>query len=206
MTQNRRNPDIRAFLLLLAIVFPAWQAMAQVKKPVKTGDTRTVTKTQPASRITDKEMIDSLNSRIAGLEQQVGALESSLQKEQTVSAELRDEMIKLDDYRKKLEQNVATFKGENLHLNQSNRILIFFNAMVAVLLLVTLVFFLRRLGRKGIGHNHTIAKPVNSASPPPAQNFEDKIALLERLGRLREKGLLSEEEFLVEKNRVFGKP
>jgi hypothetical protein len=42
-----------------------------------------------------------------------------------------------------------------------------------------------------------------AGTQPPL--FEDKIAMLERLGKLREKGMLSDEEFMSEKNRLFGK-
>jgi hypothetical protein len=36
-------------------------------------------------------------------------------------------------------------------------------------------------------------------------SFDDKLQQLERLGKLREKALLSEEEFLAEKQRILGR-
>ena len=118
-----------------------------------------------------------------------------------------DQVIRIDDYRKKLEANISSFKGENLKLNQSNRILIVFNSLVAVLLLVTLFYFLRRMGkRKPSGSSATAQELAAGGSGPIVfTSFEDKLQHLERLGMLKEKGLLSEEEFLIEKQRVLGK-
>src|SRR4030095_12146048 len=109
------------------------------------------------------------------------SIDSLLDNEKQVSADHREEIIKLDDYRKKLESNVNSFKGENLKLNQSNRILIVFNSLVAVLLIISLIFFLRKIRRP-------------RSSPPALNNnnrnksgeqvrftsFEDKLLQLER--------------------------
>lgn len=42
------------------------------------------------------------------------------------------------------------------------------------------------------------------APSPPADESADRLAQLERLGKLREQGLLSDEEFAAEKRRVLG--
>jgi hypothetical protein len=134
------------------------------------------------------------------------SLDNILETERLNTADLREQLIKLDDYRKKLEGNVDSFKGENLKLNQSNRILIVFNSLVAVLLITSLVFFLRKIGKK---KNEPAVLNTPSGGKLNSQvkfvNFEDKLAQLERLGKLREKQLLSEEEFIVEKQNILGK-
>jgi len=153
-----------------------------------------------------KQENDSLINVIAIQASHLDSLAGLLDAERQSSAELREKMIQLDDYRKKLEGNVDSFKGENLKLNQSNRILIVFNSLVAVLLIISLVFFLRKIGRK---RNEPVAVATPSGGKPNDQvkftNFEDKLAQLERLGKLREKELLSEEEFVVEKLKILGK-
>jgi len=152
------------------------------------------------------EIIDSLDRVLVNRNATIIKADSLLQSEKATSNDLRDQLITLDEMRKKLEANVNTYQGENLKLNQSNRILVIFNSFVAVLLIVTLVFYLRKINKK--------------AAPEPANNgetqtrkatvsvhasFEDKLQQLERLGKLREKGLLSDDEFLFEKNQVLGK-
>lgn len=155
-------------------------------------------------------IIDSLTLVIDDLNGSLVKSDSLFQNEKLVSADLRDQLLKLDDYRQRLEQNNDSFKGENLKLNQSNRILIIFNSLVAVLLVVTLVFFLKRINRKKAAD--TDVNPGNeqpSKKEPPVATrfagFEDRLMQLERLGKLREKGLLSEEEFIAEKHKILGK-
>ena len=162
-----------------------------------------------AIRAADLLTIDSLQSLVDSQRVVISNYNSMLTDEQNTSADLRDRLIKLDEYRKKLESSISSFKGENLQLNQSNRILIIFNSLVAVLLLVTLVFFLRRLGRKKHAAGNTdFTSPntsINKSAVAPASSVEDKLNQLERLGSLREKGLLSEDEFNAEKFRILGK-
>ena len=40
--------------------------------------------------------------------------------------------------------------------------------------------------------------------PPPAENMDDKLAQLERLGQLKAQGILSEEEFAAQKAAILG--
>ena len=155
----------------------------------------------------DKEIIDSLELINLQLSFQKNRYDSLYQAEKFTSAELRDQVIKLDDYRKNLESNATYIKNENLKLNQSNRILIVFNSFVAVLLLVTLIFFLRRMRKKPAGLLPTSPEGIiaGNKSQNISVSFEDKLQQLERLGQLREKGLLSEEEFLAQKQSILSK-
>ncbi|MDQ3051151.1 MAG: hypothetical protein M3Q95_09730 [Bacteroidota bacterium] len=150
--------------------------------------------------------IDSLQQVISMYVGKLDSLDAVLETERVAAADLREQIIKLDDYRKKLEGNVDSFKGENLKLNQSNRILIVFNSLVAVLLIISLVFFLRKIGRKK-ATIEPVSTPLNGRKTEQIKftSFEDKLAQLERLGKLREKDLLSEDEFVVEKQRILGK-
>ena len=50
------------------------------------------------------------------------------------------------------------------------------------------------------------AAPENAGPPadnPPADNMDDKLAQLERLGNLKERGVLSEAEFAEQKQRIL---
>jgi len=158
----------------------------------------------------DKMAIDSLKTVIEELNQSSRKSDSLYKAEKFITADLRDQILKIDDYRKKLEDNNKSFKGENLKLNQSNRILIIFNSLVAILLVITLVFFLKRLTRKKSSQQTSIDLPQVNSSNDVNQStrfasFEDRLMQLERLGKLREKGLLSEAEFIAEKQKVLGK-
>ncbi len=156
----------------------------------------------------DKEQlqIDSLHLVIEQLRYDVFKNDSLYQQERFVSADLRDQLLKLDDYRKKLEARNTDFKDDNLKLNQSNRILIIFNSLVAILLVVSLIFFVKKISRKKT--NATAPAPSAKSETPATvrySSFEDRLVQLERLGKLREKGLLTDDEFITEKQKVLGK-
>ena len=187
--------------ICLLILSVAGNSFAQVK-PVAKSSRSVSLKVDNSQKI-----IDSLELLVVRLQMEVNQLDSFYKSEKLTSADLRDQVIRIDDYRKKLEANINSFKGENLKLNQSNRILIVFNSLVAVLLLVTLFYFLKRMGKK---KNSPSADTSNESGQPSSGTinfgtFEDKLQHLERLGALKEKGLLSEAEFLLEKQRVLGK-
>jgi hypothetical protein len=154
--------------------------------------------------------IDSLQNAAADLTQKAHRADSLYKAEKFVSAELRDQVLKMEQQQKSLEASKTDVEDENLKLNQSNRILIIFNSVVAVLLVITLVFVLKRAGRKmapPVGN--TASKPAFSSNSNPDPNklasFEDKLAQLEKLGGLKEKGILSDDEFQQEKQRILGK-
>ncbi|HEX5003146.1 MAG TPA: SHOCT domain-containing protein [Bacteroidia bacterium] len=152
------------------------------------------------------EIIDSLDRVIVNRNATISKADSALRAERATGNDLRDQLITLDEMRKKLEANINTYQGENLKLNQSNRILVIFNSFVAVLLIVTLVFYLRKINKKAV--TEPSANAASQTKKPQVSvhaSFEDKLQQLERLGKLREKGLLSDEEFLFEKNQVLGK-
>lgn len=171
-----------------------------------TGMNSTLAQRQNASKVAYLVgIIDSLDHVIAEQKATISGLESSLKKEQNTVADLQSQLTALEDKSKKLETNVNTFQGENLKLSQSNRILIVFNSFVAVLLIVTLVFYLRKMNRKPVIVQNQSPKQNGSGVSSVHASFEDKLQQLERLGKLREKGFLSDDEFLAEKNRVLGK-
>ncbi|MBL0340982.1 MAG: SHOCT domain-containing protein [Bacteroidetes bacterium] len=194
---------ILAFGVIVTCCFST-VAIGQVKSSVK--------KTAPARTSLlkiniDKIKIDSLEAELEDLKVKLDISDSLFDAETFVTADLRDQIIKLDDYRKKLENTIDSYKGENLKLNQSNRILIVFNSLVAILLVISLVFFLKKIGSgklpKANGANEFSNNPTGNKIS--ALSLEDKLQQLERLGKLREKGLLSESEFLAEKQNILGK-
>ncbi len=183
--------------LLVISIHVSGQSDKQPPKPAA--------KPAPAKQ-SDKSIIDSLQALIENQYVRIDLLDSLLETEKQTTDDLRNQVIRIDEYRKKLESNINSFKGENLKLNQSNRILIVFNALVALLLIFSLVFFVRRIGRKQTGNlanGNNI--PDKGSEKLKFTSVDDKLHQLERLGKLREKALLSEEEFLAEKQRILGK-
>jgi len=123
-------------------------------------------------------------------------------------SDLTSQINKLDKEKNDLTTQADGFYSDNLHLNQSNRILIAFNFLVGVLLLITLIFFLRRIGKNKQIEN--IESSNNEFKPSVVKNFnnvhtsfEDKLDQLEKLGKLKEKGVLTDDEFNVQKRSLL---
>jgi len=192
-------------LLFTGLLLVLFSIGTNAQKP-KTAEQKEDPKPAATKPPTDKQLIDSLQlilARQLEITDSITALHSA---EKLATADLRNQLIQLDDYRKKLEDNISSFRGENLKLNQSNRILIVFNSLVAILLITSLIFFLRKIGRKKNPSTEVVPQgSLKKVEPVKFTNFEDKLQQLERLGKLKEKSLLSEEEFIVEKQRILGK-
>lgn len=152
--------------------------------------------------------IDSLQSTVAELNRKLYHSDSLYKAEKFTSAELKDQVLKMEQEQQSLVASKTDVEDENLKLNQSNRILIIFNSVVAVLLVVTLIFVLKRAGRKSPAAFSSLpTKPVSTSinQSNKLASFEDKLAQLEKLGGLKEKGILSDEEFQDEKQRILGR-
>lgn len=65
-------------------------------------------------------------------------------------------------------------------------------------LIITIVLVIVRLT---VGKSNSIV--INNKVSDPENNKVDRITSLERLQKLRESGVLSEEEFMIEKNKII---
>ena len=131
----RKSFNTGLILMMLMSVVNGQSTKQPAKQPEKT---------TPVKQ-SDKSIIDSLHTVIESQYIRIDTLDSLLETEKQTTEELREQVITIDDYRKKLEANINSFKGENLKLNQSNRILIVFNSLVAILLIISLVWGLNEL-------------------------------------------------------------
>jgi chromosome segregation ATPase len=154
-----------------------------------------------------KTQIDSLNYVIAEYDSSLTESELTIINKDLSIKELDNDIEQLEGEKKNLKEELDGFYSDNLHLNQSNRILIAFNILVGVLLLVTLVFFLRRMGKNKISPPDTKPETDIKAPGKVASNvhmsFEDKLTQLEKLGMLKEKGVLTDEEFNIQKRSLL---
>jgi hypothetical protein len=160
-------------------------------------------------------VIDSLNVAIGQLEDEKNAMQEASDKLVVRINELEMEVEQLKTDKGDLSQQLDGFYSDNLHLNQSNRILIAFNFLVGILLLISLVFFLRRLGKgkqQATDDIEKVAKVNDTGASKTVErniagnvhvSFEDKLQQLERLGSLKEKGVLTDEEFNAQKRTIL---
>jgi chromosome segregation ATPase len=159
----------------------------------------------PVSQLKKAESeIDSLAMVVMNLQSQINSLNKIISNKDMTIAGLDTLVGKQKTEIQELSKELNEYRSHNLKLDQSNRILIVFNSIVGFLLLVTLIWFVRNLGKK-----KSAAKPAsatvtgNTGSASGIRDVETKLEQLERLSRLREKGILTEEEFNFQKQQVL---
>jgi len=128
---------------------------------------------------------------------------------------LKEQLAKQEESAGKMEKFVAIYKSENLQLDKTNKILIIFNCLGALLLLLSLVYIMS--GRNKSKSNKAVIN-TEASTPNPTTTIlaaqtteangsdfsvEDRLIQIERLARLREGGLLTTHEFEKEKERIL---
>lgn len=156
---------------------------------------------------------DSLQRVVEAMSLELDQADSLLNAQTSEVETMKEAYAKKDESIQKMEQFVEVYKEENNQLNQTNKILIIFNCLGAVLLLLSLVYILS--GRNKSRRPETTVPPMPATPVPsvpdtpvmgrhnPQAGVEDRLIQIERLARLREGGLLSTSEFEKEKERIL---
>ncbi|MEO5569994.1 MAG: SHOCT domain-containing protein [Bacteroidia bacterium] len=203
-----KNKITFAFIFLLLISGSGNPSLAQIKDaPVKP-------KTTLAALTKAQSDIDSLNNVLARARESYENEIRINKRKDSLIEEMDAKVLKMQNINNDLEKKLTSYKGDNLKLDQSNRILIIFNAIVGILLLTTLVWFLRNIGKKkspdknktapGNEISITSNNKFQTVSKNDNQFFDAKLEQLEKLGVLREKGILNDDEFNRQKQQILG--
>ena len=149
-------------------------------------------------------LVDALNAELDQADSLLNAQSVEMQV-------LKQAAEKKEESLHKMESFVEVYKSENQQINQTNKILIIFNCLGAVLLLLSLVYIMS--GRNKARRPDTSVPPVPPTPYPvttetpvasrTSLGVEDRLIQIERLARLREGGLLSTNEFEKEKERIL---
>lgn len=139
--------------------------------------------------------IDSLSLELESSIRAREALNSKNEKLKEKLSALELERNQLREEKSKLSSDLEEALGDNLQSSHTNSILFIFNIIVGLFLLVAIVWmFLRKksdvLSSSVIGTN--------------SEESDSRFARIEKLGNLRDKGLLTEEEFVFQKRQILG--
>jgi hypothetical protein len=105
------------------------------------------------------------------------------------------ELKRLTDNNIKLKSDLEESMGDSLQSSHTSSILFIFNIIVAVILLVALIWIFMRKKESNTKGNGAYGT---------AENNDVKLEMIEKLGNLRDKGLLTDEEFNLQKRQLFG--
>jgi hypothetical protein len=124
---------------------------------------------------------ESLNVQITKLDEKLSSVELE-----------RDRLL---DEKSKLSSDLEEALGDNLQSSHTNSILFIFNIIIGILLLVAIIWiFLRK-------KSDVSSIKINERNP---EDSDSRFARIEKLGNLRDKGLLTEEEFVFQKRQILG--
>ncbi len=189
-----------AMLILAGFLLVFWtgtaQGQAALPQPI-----RVVVKPSNAFAtdhyfINKNRIIDSLTATLLRTEQSRDSLMQILRADKSQIRKLEGENAKVTDENNSLKKNLDGALGDKLQYSHTSSILFIFNVIIAVILLVAIAWmFLRKKEEKRTS--------VNSREGI-SEVFDNKFDRIEKLGSLRDKGLLTEEEFNFQKKQLLG--
>lgn len=121
------------------------------------------------------------------------SLNSIIRSQRTEIRKLNDAVVGLNNQLKRNERTVQDLQGDNLQSAHTNSILFILNLSVGLILLIAIIWMLVRKKPE-----HVKKMSVST------ENLEYRLDRIEKLGQLREKGLLTDEEFSLQKKQILG--
>ena len=147
-----------------------------------------------------RSLADSISLEINALKSQNDSLLQLLNDELQKENALRNEMQEIKEINENYKTELDLSKGQQLQTSHTSSILLIFNVIAGIILLITIFWF---YARKKTPDENT-DEPVSKSSSSVNKDFvETRMDRIEKLGRLRDKGLLTEEEFQMQKKQIL---
>lgn len=150
-------------------------------------------------------IIDTLSARLDRVSVARDTLLRAARRNDEASARMKEEVARLRTENKTLKDQLEEARGDNLQSAHTNSVLFIFNLVVGLFLLLALLWLFVR--RKSDGVNIPAVKKVQvqeEVKAPLEVQFDHKLDRIQKLGGLRDKGLLTDEEFIVQKKQILG--
>jgi len=103
----------------------------------------------------------------------------------------------------KLKESLKDAQGDTLQSNHTNSILFIFNVIVGIFLLIALLWMFMKKRNDGDDKNDDNAPIKRKSKANQDENFDHKLDRIQKLGNLRDKGLLTDEEFNLQKSQIL---
>ncbi|MFN0189282.1 MAG: SHOCT domain-containing protein [Bacteroidia bacterium] len=148
-------------------------------------------------------LIDSLASFVDYILVQQDSLKQTMrsQKERLDSSYSALEEVSAENV--KLKESLKDAQGDTLQSNHTNSILFIFNVIVGIFLLIALLWMFMKKKNDGDSGDDEISKK-SKGKESKDENFDHKLDRIQKLGSLRDKGLLTDEEFNLQKSQILG--
>ncbi len=186
MNRFHSNLFIRTIIVILLMIAPLITAVGQI---TNSADTK---KVYFKSRV---QLIDSLTNQVDQLINEKQRSQDKIRKLEEINRTKEIELKRLKTETIKLKRNLEKSIDENLQLTHTSYVLFIFNILLAVILLIALLWMYMRKKE---------ATTKNIKTQKVIGNNDTKIDLIQKLGSLRDKGLLTDEEFNFQKRQLIG--
>lgn len=148
-------------------------------------------------------LIDSLASFVDYILVQQDSLKQIMrsQKERLDSSLSTLEQVSAENV--KLKESLVDAQGDTLQSNHTNSILFIFNVIVGLFLLIAMLWMFMKK-RNDEDDKNDFDSPIKRKSKSNQDEFFDhKLDRIQKLGNLRDKGLLTDEEFNLQKSQIL---
>lgn len=146
-------------------------------------------------------LADSLVSLQQAMSAQRDSFSRALRSRELELRQAQEELVRRKEQIRDYESELTDLRGHNLQSSHTNSVLFIINLVVGLLLLVALGWmYLRRRSEPRMG-----SKGRWNPQPESGQaGFDHRLDRIQKLGSLRDRGLLTEEEFNLQKRQILG--
>lgn len=171
-----------------------------------------VTRQSAAERYQSRlRIIENLAAQVDSLKVERNALIDTLISVRNQNAELQQTNIQLGKDVKQLEKNLEAALNEKLQSSHTNSVLFIFIFLVGLILLLALIWFFMKKPKPVVQYQDTRRDLDDDDDDDDdderkvnGNGVDHQLQRIEKLGSLREKGLLTEEEFNLQKKQILG--
>ncbi|MBK9637948.1 MAG: SHOCT domain-containing protein [Bacteroidetes bacterium] len=195
---------VRNYVLIVGCILFSGMVSAQSTNPSSSKRIGTVTK-KPIVQVVDRRamLIDSLSSFVDYILVQQDSLRQIMQSQK---ARMDSSISALEDVsaeNAKLKESLKDAQGDTLQSNHTNSILFIFNVGVGIFLLIALLWMFMKKKSDGEREDDEVSSKSNGKVSKD-ESFDHKLDRIQKLGSLRDKGLLTDEEFNLQKSQILG--
>lgn len=194
----------KLFLIgLILFVKPCSQVFAQDSLRRAATSRKTALKISTPSFDRRVLVIDSLSERILEMESREDSLFQTVRILNNQLTESKSELTAAAVKYEELKLQLEDAQGDKLQSSHTNSILFIFNVGVGIFLLIALLWmFMKRKNEGELNENNAFSVPKRQRQED--ENFDHKLDRIQKLGTLRDKGLLTDDEFNLQKKQILG--
>ena len=195
---------VRNYGLIAGCILFSGMVSAQSTNSSNSKQIGAVTK-KPVVQIVDRRamLIDSLSSFVDYILIQQDSLKQIMQSQKERMDSSISALEEVSAENAKLKESLKDAQGDTLQSNHTNSILFIFNVGVGIFLLIALLWMFMKKKSDGEREDDEVSSKSNGKVSKD-ESFDHKLDRIQKLGSLRDKGLLTDEEFNLQKSQILG--